>query len=65
MHIIVNGDARDVDAGTLAQALDRLDYAAAVVATAVNGRFVPTVARASTALRDGDQIEIVAPMQGG
>ncbi|TAM59762.1 MAG: thiamine biosynthesis protein ThiS, partial [Rhodanobacter sp.] len=23
------------------------------------------VARASTALRDGDQIEIVAPMQGG
>ncbi|MDE2306833.1 MAG: sulfur carrier protein ThiS [Xanthomonadaceae bacterium] len=65
MQIIVNGDARDVDAGTLAQALERLDYAAAVVATAVNGHFVPALARASTALCDGDRVEIVAPMQGG
>ena len=65
MKIIVNGDARDVSGATLAEALDALDYGAAVIATAVNGRFVPAALRPSTALGNGDEIEIVAPMQGG
>ena len=65
MQIIVNGDARDVSGATLAEALNALDYGEAVIATAVNGRFVPAAARASKALCNGDEIEIVAPMQGG
>ena len=65
MKIIVNGDARNVNGATLAQALDALDYGAAVVATAVNGHFVPAALRPATTLGDGDEIEIVAPMQGG
>jgi sulfur carrier protein len=65
MKIIVNGDARELAASTLAQALDELDYRAAVIATALNGRFVAAGSRASTALTEGDALEIVAPMQGG
>jgi sulfur carrier protein len=35
------------------------------VATALNGDFVPAGLRAATPIRDGDRIEVVAPMQGG
>ena len=65
MRIFVNGDRRDVEPDTLARALTALRYGGKKVATAVNGRFVPAPARAETRLNDGDQIEIVAPMQGG
>jgi len=65
MRLKVNGAEQDVDAATLADALDQLDYRGAVVATALNGSFVPAKARAATRLADGDAIEIVAPKQGG
>ena len=44
MTLIVNGD-RDVEAATLASALEALDYGEATVATALNGEFVPAGAR--------------------
>lgn len=65
MQISLNGTAHDVDVETLADALNALGYAGAVIATAINGRFVPVAARADTPLADGDEIEVVAPMQGG
>ena len=65
MTLIVNGEAREVAAATLAEALQALDYGEAKVATALNGEFVPARARETTAVRDGDRIEIVAPRQGG
>ncbi len=65
MTLIVNGEKREVAAGTLAEALRALDYGEAKVATALNGEFVPARARGATALKDGDKIEIVAPRQGG
>lgn len=65
MKIIVNGTGRELAATTLAQALDELDYRAAVIATALNGRFVAAGSRAATPLADDDALEIVAPMQGG
>jgi sulfur carrier protein len=65
MTLIVNGEPREVAAATLAEALIALDYADAVVATAVNGNFVPARKRAATPIGDGDRIEIVAPRQGG
>jgi sulfur carrier protein len=64
-RLIVNGVEREVAAATLAGALQALDYADAVVATALNGEFVPARARAATKLEDGDRIEIVSPRQGG
>ena len=65
MRLVVNGEPQEVPAATLADALQSLDLAEAKVATALNGEFVPARARASTLLKDGDRIEIVAPRQGG
>ncbi|MGA2042717.1 MAG: sulfur carrier protein ThiS [Roseiarcus sp.] len=65
MTVIVNGVARELAVATLAEALRALDYADAIVATALNGEFVPARARADAKIADGDRIEIVAPRQGG
>ena len=65
MKIIVNGAELELGVATLAEALEALDYGGAVVATALNGRFVAARARDETQLAEGDKIEIVAPRQGG
>lgn len=65
MKLSVNGEPRALESDNLAAALTELGYTDATVATAVNGSFVPAVNRASTALAEGDQLEILAPMQGG
>lgn len=65
MRIEVNGEPRELTARTLAEAVEELGLAGAVVATALNGAFIPREARAGTPLGEGDRIEIVAPMQGG
>ncbi|UYN95264.1 MAG: sulfur carrier protein ThiS [Enhydrobacter sp.] len=65
MRIFVNGDRHEVDSETLALALVALGYGGKKIATAVNGRFVPQAARQGVRLAEGDQVEVVAPMQGG
>lgn len=66
MKLVVNGAhiERDDSPATIADLLaTRGD--GAQVAVAVDGIFVPRSRHATTPLRDGMQIEIVAPMQGG
>ena len=46
-------------------ALEELGYGDSKVATALNEDFVPSAARAGTALSPGDRVEIVTPRQGG
>lgn len=65
MRICVNGIWRDIRAKALSEALEELGYVNAVVATAVNGSFVAAQSRNAVLLADNDQVEIVAPMQGG
>ena len=65
LSVVVNGEPRGVAAANLAEALVALDYADAIVATALNGEFVPARKREAAALNEGDRIEIVAPRQGG
>ena len=65
MQILVNGASRDIQAADLSGALEELGYGSAVVATAVNGEFVPAGERQTARLADGDRIEVLAPMQGG
>jgi sulfur carrier protein len=65
MTLIINGEAQDVSAPSLAHLLDVLELDDTVVATAVNGRFVRLADRPATPLNEGDKIEILAPMQGG
>ena len=65
MRIIVNGASRETAAQDLASALAELGLREAVVATALNGEFVPSGARGATRIAEGDRLEVLAPMQGG
>ena len=63
--VLVNGEARQVGAATLAALLEHLGYGGQKVATALNGDFIAARLRGETPLRTGDEIEIVAARQGG
>lgn len=65
MKILVNGALHDTAAADLAAALKELGYGESVVATALNGEFVPATSRSDAPLTEGDRLEVVAPMQGG
>jgi len=65
LNIQINGQWRELAAHDLAAALEELGLAGAVVATALNGEFVPATARCESRLADGDRLEVLSPMQGG
>ncbi|MGH8320205.1 MAG: sulfur carrier protein ThiS [Steroidobacteraceae bacterium] len=65
MRILINGASREVRAADLSAALAELGYGGAVVATALNGEFVPAADRQAARLAAGDELEVLAPMQGG
>jgi len=65
VKILLNGEAFATDAATLEELCARLGFAEAKIATAVNGSFVAAAKRLATLLAEADEIEIVAPRQGG
>ena len=65
MQILVNGEPVATDARDLAELCVKLGFAEAKVATAVNGCFVASAKRGLTRLAPKDEVEIVAPRQGG
>ncbi|MGW2282583.1 sulfur carrier protein ThiS [Streptomyces sp. NPDC001770] len=66
VSVSVNGDPRDVSAGTTLGALvASLTRAPSGVAAAVNESVVPRSAWDSTALTGGDRIEVLTAVQGG
>lgn len=65
MRVVLNGEDTNIEASNLAEALEALDYGDAIVATALNGDFIPHDMRADTPIKEGDAIEVLAPMQGG
>lgn len=65
MNLIINGEKRDVESNTtLLNLLSQLG-ATEPYAVAVNHSFVPREQCEGIALADGDQIEILSPIQGG
>lgn len=65
MKLTVNGQSHEVSAATLRDLLSELDYEEDWLATAVNSRIVHASERCLHELREGDEIEILSPMQGG
>ena len=65
IRLMVNGETVEARTSTLAALLVEFGYGGQKVATAVNGDFVPERERGAAALQPNDQIEIVAPRQGG
>ena len=66
MKINVNGEPISIDQEvTVAELLKHLERTGQSIAVAVNMDFVPRSAYATTRVKDGDEVEIVEPRQGG
>jgi sulfur carrier protein len=66
MTVTLNGQPRDVPAGTtVEQLVAALTEQRAGLAAAVNGEVVPRRAWPATPLADRDQVEVVTAVQGG
>ena len=65
MRVTVNGEARDITAQRVDALLAELDYEGTHFAIALNFDVVPKSQWAETALKAGDEIEIITPRQGG
>jgi thiamine biosynthesis protein ThiS len=66
MKITVNGQPRDVEAGTTVdRLLELLGVPRQFTAVAVNREITPKSAYAAVELSEGDRVEVVRPMGGG
>ncbi|WP_329417007.1 sulfur carrier protein ThiS [Streptomyces sp. NBC_00704] len=66
MTVSVNGERRQFAVGTVLDGVVRsLTPAASGVAAALNETVVPRARWASTALHEGDRVEVLTAVQGG
>jgi len=65
LKILINGEVTQTHAKTLGELCTALGHGLDKVATARNGEFVPINERSRILIAENDQIEIVAPRQGG
>ena len=66
INIVVNGETKTVAPATdVASALAGWGYECSRIALAVNGEFVARSDYATRRLQAGDDVEVVAPVQGG
>jgi len=65
MRVIVNGEHREIAASHVDALLSELDYEGTHFAIALNFDVVPRSRWAETPLKNGDEIEIITPRQGG
>ena len=65
MRVTVNGEAREISSVSVDALLGELEYEGTHFAIAVNYDVVPKSRWAETALKAGDEIEIITPRQGG
>lgn len=66
IQVELNGERTTLDASiTLDQAVARWSSGDTAVAVAVNRQFVPRSRYAEVRLQDGDEVELLSPMQGG
>jgi sulfur carrier protein len=65
MRVIINGEAREILSKSVDALLGELAYEGAHFAIALNYDVVPKNRWAETSLKNGDEIEIITPRQGG
>ena len=68
--VFLNGQPKELSTElstevSLTQAIAAWEYTESNFAVAVNQQFVPHSNYDKTVLKDGDHIEVIAPMQGG
>lgn len=65
IHVLLNGERRDLAAGTSIAELIVLLAVRGRYAVELNGEIVPRSAHREQRLSDGDQVEVVAAIGGG
>ena len=66
MKLRVNGDERDLDAGsTLAELLRTLNLPETGIAVAIDGAVVPRSTHRDRVLADGESVEVIRAVGGG
>jgi sulfur carrier protein len=65
MRVIVNGEQKEIASSRVDALLGELEYEGTHFAIALNFDVVPKSRWAETALKAGDEIEIITPRQGG
>jgi sulfur carrier protein len=65
MRVIVNGEHREIASDHIDALLSELEYEGTHFAIALNFDVLPRSAWANTPLKNGDEIEIITPRQGG
>jgi sulfur carrier protein len=65
MRVTINGEAREVASTRVDALLGELEYEGTHFAIAVNYDVLPKSRWAETSLKNGDEIEIITPRQGG
>ena len=65
MRVIVNGEHREISSGSVDALLDELEYEGSHFAIALNFDVLPRSQWAQTPIKNGDEIEIITPRQGG
>jgi sulfur carrier protein len=65
MRVIINGQVHEIASTSVDALLGELDFEGTHFAIALNYDVVPKSRWAETALKAGDEIEIITPRQGG
>jgi sulfur carrier protein len=65
MRVIVNGEHREIASANVDALLSELEYEGNHFAIALNFDVLPRSQWAQTPLKNGDEIEIITPRQGG
>jgi sulfur carrier protein len=65
MRVIVNGEQREIASRSVDALLSELEYEGTHFAIAVNYDVLPRSQWAQRPLKNGDEIEIITPRQGG
>ena len=65
MKLTINGESREVAAERVDQLVEALGLAGQAVAVELNQQVIPKREHASTALKQGDELEVVTLVGGG
>ena len=65
MRVTINGEAREINASSVDALLSELEYEGTHFAIALNYDVLPKSRWAETPIKNGDEIEIITPRQGG
>ena len=65
MRVTVNGEQREISSASVDALLGELEYEGTHFAIALNFDVLPRSQWAQTLLKNGDEIEIITPRQGG